>query len=140
MMLNEGKDFAAINPPHKYRTVRKLTISTRVKPPEKISLGADRGRVVLEPDGTMVIAKDFKWDGPSSITVDTPDWMEASLVHDVGYWAIREGALPMRYRRKYDKEMRRILKRDKMPFFRRFYSWAAVRIGGEASAEKRRRQ
>ena len=54
----------------------------------------------------------YKWDGPSGPVFHTMDTMEASLVHDILYDAIKKGYLPKYYRKIADKEYRHIMKRE----------------------------
>ena len=70
----------------------------------------------------------FGWDGASGPTIDTENSMRAALVHDVLCRAIAEGKLPWRpFRRRADREFRRILRQDGMSWLRRWIWWAAVR-------------
>ena len=83
-------------------------------------------------DQSIHFSKGFKWDGPSGPTIDTPDSMEASLVHDFLYSLMRDGDLPKKWRRRADLIFRRLPKRHKMPFLRRWAWWISVRFfGGE---------
>jgi len=59
-------------------------------------------------DGYMYVEVGYAYDGPSGPAIDTPDFMLASLVHDVFYQAMREGLLPLAFRKIADKEMYRV--------------------------------
>ena len=87
--------------------------------------------LVLVHDGVLIIKKGYMWDGPSGPTIDTEDFMRASLVHDALYQLIREDVLPAKYRKKADKLLLAICKEDGMPYFRRQYVYQAVRWFGE---------
>lgn len=91
---------------------------------------ASNGYVTLLDDGRIRLKGGYRWDGPSGPTLDTVDWMWASLVHDALYQLGREGLLPERARKPADDEMLLILKAEGMPWWRRAYSWAAVRMFG----------
>ncbi|MHC4648863.1 MAG: hypothetical protein ACYTBJ_25685 [Planctomycetota bacterium] len=85
--------------------------------------------------GRLVIEPFYEWDGPSGPAIDTDNFMDGSLVHDLLYQFMREGHLSRwKYRRKADKEMRLQCKQDGMSFIRRWYTWAAVRIGGHKAS------
>ena len=47
------------------------------------------------PDGMFVIKEGYLWDGPSGPTIDSPDSMRGSLVHDALYECIRRELLPL---------------------------------------------
>ena len=70
----------------------------------------------------------YKWDGPSGPTIDTPNAMRASLVHDGLYQAIREGWLDKKARKGADLEFRRLLELDGMTFWRRWLWYWCVRL------------
>ena len=77
----------------------------------------------------------YSWDGPSGPTIDTPNAMRASLVHDGLYQALRENRLLPKARKAADLEFRRILKEDGMAWWRRWVWYLAVR--GFASGASR---
>jgi hypothetical protein len=92
---------------------------------------------VFFPNGILYIEPGYEWDGPSGPTIDTDDFMDGALVHDICYQLLREGRLrpwgPMR--RKSDKELVIQCKKDGMPWWRRWYVWLGVRIGGAGAAK-----
>ena len=87
----------------------------------------------IHGDRTVSVDPGYAWDGPSGPTFDTGNSMRAALIHDVLYQAIREGGLPASYRRKADREFRRILKADGMTLLRRLAWWLAVRLFGSTA-------
>lgn len=91
----------------------------------EISSGTHHCR--LSKDGRLEIFAGFVWDMASG-AIDTPDMAIASLAHDAFCYLINEGKLHKRYQPLADREFRRILKRQKCGFIRRWYSWAAVRV------------
>lgn len=95
-----------------------------------IKHAAASDHVRLDADGNLLILGGFEWDGPSGPAIDTPSFMRASLVHDALYRLITERKLPKRYRKDADKIMRVIAENDGMPFLRRWYAYAAVRVFG----------
>lgn len=95
----------------------------------------------------LVVREGYQWDGPSGPTIDTHDFMTASLVHDVLYQIIRERLFMTSncsttaphilkevdgLRRKSDKIMYRICRDFGMPWFRAQYVYRAVRWFGGA--------
>lgn len=87
-------------------------------------------KMELDENGNLIIGSGFRWDGPSGSTIDTPDFMRASLVHDALYRMMMSGALPSHRRKKVDDLFHSHLVEDKMPRWRAWYSWAAVRLFG----------
>lgn len=88
----------------------------------------------LSMDGTLLIRKGYAWDGPSGPTIDTPDFMRGSLVHDVLYQAMRLRLLPLTYRDKVDKLLERICVQDGMCKFSAHCVYRAVSAFGEKNA------
>ena len=88
--------------------------------------------------GELVIDPGYEWDGPSGPAIDTDNFMDGSLVHDLLYQLMREKWLKpvWKYRMKADKEMRLQTTKDGMSFVRRWYTWLGVRIGGIPAARR----
>ena len=105
------------------------------KPPRKI----DTPYCVVDVDGRLFINSGYQWDGPSGPAIDTDNFMDGSLVHDVLYQLMREGYLKpiWWYRLKADNEMWRQIKKDRMHWLRRGWCWVGVRIGGIFAARSR---
>lgn len=59
--------------------------------------------------GVLYLSEGYCWDGASGPTFDTPAVMRAALVHDVLYQMIRQGLLPVKYRKTADENLRRIM-------------------------------
>ena len=95
------------------------------------------GYVYLWPDGHLWIGPGYAWDGPSGPTLDTPSFMQASLVHDVLYQLIREGYLPSTLRELADTELRRYCLENGMSRLRAWYTWRAVRVFGQRALAQR---
>ena len=93
----------------------------------------------------LVIQTGYAWDGPSGPTLDTPDTMRASLVHDALYqWNREQGterATYPQFRKLADQEFLRLLAEDGVGFVRRWIWYWAVRWRGRAAnvARERRR-
>lgn len=114
----------------KYYLTEDYTDVLAFQPPKDINneYGA------FDADGGLWIWKGYEWDGPSGPAIDTIDFIDGSLVHDFLYQLMREGYLSRKYRAKADREMRLQTEKDNMPFIRRWWTWAAVRIGGYGAA------
>lgn len=75
----------------------------------------------------------FRYDGPSGPTKDDETNMRAALFHDIGYQIIKEFLKEfsfwkrIRIRRAFDKVFRRVLKADKMGFWKRQVYFVGVR-------------
>ena len=80
--------------------------------------------------GVLTIQPGYAWDGPSGPTIDTPDSMRGSLIHDIFYQMMREGLIHKRWRKRVDKELLRITRQDGMPRWRAYPWYWAVRISG----------
>ena len=93
---------------------------------------------IFSSDGELVIESGYCWDGPSGPAIDTDNFMDGSLVHDLLYQLLRANYMrPVWwYRMKADKEMRLQTAKDGMCFVRRWYTWLAVRIGGMFAVRK----
>jgi len=81
-------------------------------------------------DATLTANKGFQWDGASG-AFDSPDFMEASAAHDCLCNMMEAGLMPKRMWKHAANEMRIINKREKMPWIRRQWTWAAVRFYGK---------
>lgn len=96
---------------YKYVTARDHVFKVAVHPELLIVTPFIR----LGADGTLWIQAGYAWDGPSGPTIDTPDSMRGSLVHDALYQLMREGFLDRKlWREPADVEMRRIMLEDGM--------------------------
>lgn len=99
---------------------------------------AERGNDYVWLDhGFLTIHEGYAWDGPSGPTFDTRTWMRASLVHDALYQLIREDHLPRSLRKKVDQLMYEHLLEDGMWKPRARWSYAGVRLFGEAATFRR---
>ena len=87
-----------------------------------------KGRCVLLPDGALYVCAGYTWDGPSGPALDTASFLRASLVHDALYELMRRGGLPLTKRAAADREMRYIAAEDGMPWYRRWWTYWAVRL------------
>lgn len=92
--------------------------------------------ILLSKDGMLTVMEGYAWDGPSGPTIDTPDSMEGSLVHDAGYQLMREGYLDRAlYREKFDDLLKSICISKGMSHLRAQAWFSAVREVGDQFAD-----
>lgn len=116
---------------YKYQLASNYLISTKIFPVRTITTLY----ISLGIDGELYIKEGYAWDGPSGPTVDTPNFMRGSLVHDALYQLIREGHLSLSYRRPADEELKRICREDGMSWARTQWVYLGVRWGAGFAAD-----
>ncbi len=125
------------NSGYKYRLSENFSEPIEITPskPVFISDKTKIGKIYasLSTDGLLTIYPGYAWDGPSGPTVDTPDFLVASLVHDALYQMLREKKLPQSMRKIADQILKRICIEEGMSNLRAFYVYLAVRIFGTSS-------
>ncbi len=87
--------------------------------------------------GKSVVYPGFLFDGPSGPTVDTDNAMAGALLHDALYLAMRLGLVRQKFRRRADRDFRKILKDEGMSWLRRWLWFRAVRRFAAGSAKLR---
>ena len=117
---------------YKYLLQEPYLIQTNIIP----GVGIYTGYASLDTFGLLAIQKGYAWDGPSGPTIDTPDFMRGSLVHDVLYQLMREGHLDYCWREQADKLLQTICLEDGMPAIRAWWVYKAVRWFGGKGASK----
>lgn len=87
--------------------------------------------ISLNPQGVLIAEKNYAWDGPSGPTIDTPNSIRGSLVHDILYQLI-ELQLIAEINKKYgDKLLRAYCRKDGMSWVRAWYwYWTVKKFGG----------
>lgn len=126
---------------YKYAVLSTVEYQTNIKSHaaaivDKADLGIDYA--ILESNGKLTILTDYMWDGPSGPTIDTANWMDASLVHDALYQMMRRGLIPFKLRKKADKLMRKMCIKAGMSRFRANYSYFFVRLFGAHRARRKK--
>lgn len=112
---------------YKYQLTRDLVEQTAVFPEDTVSTRF----IKLTPAGVLTIRADYAWNGPSGITVDTPDSIRGSAVHDALYQLFALGLLDAAvWREAADGELLRICTEAGMLGARAGYWYAGVRVGG----------
>lgn len=72
---------------YKYQLVVPYLIQTQVIPDAPVDLPF----IAMDAAGMLMVKAGYAWDGPSGPTLDTPEFMRGSLVHDALYQLMREG-------------------------------------------------
>ena len=116
----------------KYQLHAAYTIQTPIRPEKHIATEY----IILSTLGVLIIKEGYAWDGPSGPTVDTPEFMRGSLVHDAFYQLMREGYLEHEYREQADDLLRAMCREDGMSWIRAWWVHTAVRNFGEISIDE----
>lgn len=90
----------------------------------------------LDKHGMLTIDIGYAWDGASK-AFDV-GLIRASLVHDAMYQLIRDGKISKKWRKQADKDFIAIAKIDGVPWFRRQYAYAALRLFGYLAVKRPR--
>lgn len=118
---------------YKYQLVEDYEYQLGPEFPDIIEIETDY--LFVSDEKVLIVKKGYAWDGPSGPTIDTKNFMRASLVHDALYQLIREGYL--------DKNVCRILadkilydscRRDGMWWLRAKFVYHSVRVFGNPAA------
>lgn len=109
---------------YKYQLMEDFEYETGFEIVEAI----DTEFIKMSQNGDMTVNKYYAWDGASGPTIDTPNSMRASLVHDALYQLMRMSKLPQKFVKPADKLFRKILIEDGMSEFRAGGWYNALRI------------
>jgi hypothetical protein len=91
-------------------------------------------RFIEIKDGTLYIADDYAWDGPSGPTFDSKKTLRPSLIHDAIYQLMREGIISVEFKEPIDKLFFKELRNNKVWFIRARLWYRAVVVGGPTSS------
>ena len=91
--------------------------------------------IEINRKGIITIHKGYSWDGPSGPTIDTPNFMRGSLVHDALYQLMRAGLLSQSARELADKVLYSICREAGMSKLRALFVYYGVRFGGRSSTQ-----
>ena len=117
---------------YKYQLVEAYSVKTGIT----IDHDIDTDYVAMAMDGTITVKKGYAWDGPSGPTIDTPDFMRGSLVHDALYQLMRLGELDnTAHRDPADRLLRKMCREDGMNAVRAWWVYWGVRLGAEPAAD-----
>jgi hypothetical protein len=115
---------------YKYQLVESYEVMTCIKGYE-----FNAQLYSLREDGLLTVLSGYAWDGASGPTIDTPDSMRGSLVHDVFYQMIREAHLPPSEKDNADRELHKICIEDGMDRLRANAWYDGVHLFGASSCE-----
>jgi len=115
---------------YKYQLVEEYQVKVSVLPKNDIKTDF----IELSTEGMLIIKKGYAWDGPSGPTIDTPNFMRGSLVHDALYQLLRNELIDEEWRDEADEELRRICCEDGMPKICARWVYIAVRKWGKVAA------
>lgn len=107
---------------YKYQLAEEYQTKTRIRPIEDV----DMEFISLKKDGLLIVRQGYAWDGPSGPTVDTPDFMRASLVHDAIYQLIGEGHVMPSWKGYADDALVQLCEEDGMWRVRRWWVFLGV--------------
>ena len=119
---------------YKYQLMDDCTHSVGLVPIKEVPPQVARF-VSLSSDGVLTVHKFYDWDGPRGPTIDTPDFLRGSLVHDALYQIMRAGVLDYRvHRKRADELLRDTCREDGMCAFRAWYVYQGVHLFAEKAA------
>lgn len=122
----------AYNDGYKYQLKQDYSQQIEIKPDQDV--GNDF--IKLTSTGILTIKKGYAWDGPSGPTIDTPDFMRGSLVHDALYQLMREEKLDRnRHRDAADRLLQKICIEDGMGELRAWVVYQGVHRFGNPSTD-----
>ena len=121
---------------YKYQLVEEYQVKVSMTPKNNIKTDF----IELNTEGMLIIKKGYAWDGPSGPTIDTPNFMRGSLVHDALYQLLRNELLEQEWRDEADEELRRICREDGMSRIRAWWVYRAVRKWGNVAASPESRK
>lgn len=116
---------------YKYQLYETYTVEIRVFPDKEITTEF----IGLTTNGILTVRRGYAWDGPSGPTIDTPNFMRGSLIHDALYQLLRERHLGGSWRDDADQELRRVCTEDGMSWVRTIWVYWAVRWAGGPFAD-----
>ena len=118
-------------PTYKYQLLSDEFFQTEIRPLQTI----EEDFIVLDVTGSLHVKKGYCWDGPSGPTIDTKNFLRASLAHDALYQLMREQRLtPIPNRETADKLLHKLCLDAGMSKLRAWYVYKAVQIFGAKNA------
>ncbi len=121
---------------YKYQLVEEYEVKVSVTPKNDIKTDF----IELSTDGMLVLKNEYAWDGPSGPTIDTPDFMRGSLVHDALYQLMRMGLLGRDNKDSADRALQKICIEDGMMKMRAWWVYRGVKLGGNPSTDPKNRK
>lgn len=112
---------------YKYQLRENAIAESRVRPCELVQ----HEYFAIDTDGLILVRRGYAWDGASSIAVDTPGTIYASLFHDVLYQAIRLYLLEHSFRNDADLTYYDLCVAGGVNRVRAYYHYLGLRLGGD---------
>ena len=112
---------------YKYQLKENAITESGVRPCELIN----HEYFAIDTNGLILVRRGYAWDGASSLAIDDPGTIYASLFHDVGYQAIRLNLIAEAWRLELDRMYERLCKAGGVNPIRARYHYLALRFGGE---------
>lgn len=88
----------------------------------------------------VTVKRGYAWDGPSGPTVDTENFMQGSLRHDVKYQLMRIQLLPQTYGPLADTQLIEDCREDGMCYIRGQWVYVGVKYGAASAADPTNRK
>ena len=118
---------------YKYQLIEEYQVEISVTPEKNIQTNY----IDLTTEGLLTIKNGYAWDGPSGPTIDTPNFMRGSLVHDALYQLMRNKLIDKeKWRKKADGDLKRMCVEDGMSRIRAWWVHEAVRCCGDSAASE----
>ncbi|MDN3652512.1 DUF1353 domain-containing protein [Thalassotalea ponticola] len=118
---------------YKYQLTQSYSLTIDILPEQFIE--SPSGFISLSKQGLLTINNGYAWDGPSGPTIDTQNFMRASLVHDALYQLMREQLLDTQSTRKRaDKLLQQLCRQDGMSALRAWLAYSGLRLLGSKAA------
>lgn len=114
---------------YRYQLVETYRVGIPIYPAEPIKTKY----LSLSTGGLLTIRNGYAWDGPSGPTIDTKNFMRASLVHDSLFQLIRCDLLAHECFGTVNLELKRMCRQDGMSRLRAWYVWKSVQWFGKAA-------
>ena len=116
---------------YKYQLSSTFVQQTKVR----VHTDIDTEYIKLDTKGVITILKGYAWDGASGPTIDTPDCIRGSLVHDALYQLMRMGKVHKIYRNLADLELKRLCIEDGMNKLKAHTWYLAVKLFAKKCVE-----
>lgn len=116
-----------------YHVTDGRSYQTSLRPMDNM-IGICGGRVDVSEFGLVCIRPGYWWDGASGPAIDSFDFMDASLLHDVYFQMMRERNISIWNFPRANWAMFKMSRRYGMHWFRASYAWLTVTIFGFPSA------
>ncbi len=122
---------------YKYQLVDEYQVEISITPEKNIQTNY----IDLTTEGLLTIKNGYAWDGPSGPTIDTPNFMRGSLVHDALYQLMRNKLIDKeKWRKKADGDLKRMCVENGMSRIRAWWVHKAVRCCGDSAASEEMRK